>query len=81
MGRQSDGTLDARDAAGRVRRCFDALHSGNAPARLLELSSPRAARMKILLANYQWFRAMALVRVGVRLVRSKIRAALSPDED
>lgn len=75
--RQMGPSLNIEEAERRVRRCFDALRKANAPARLSELGSSRARRIRMMLANYAGFYALSLVAIGARKAKSKLRAAAS----
>lgn len=68
-------SLDIHEAERRLKRCFDALRRGNAPAYLQEFGSVRARAMRVMLSSYRFFYAVSFLTVVPRWALKRLRKA------
>ena len=73
--RSAGVSLDVGDAERRLKRCFDVLRRGNAPAFLSEMGTIRARGMRTMLASYSLFCAASFITVVPRWALKRIGKA------
>lgn len=76
IGRRTDSSFNVEDAERRIRRCYDAMRSGNAAAHLSGVKPGRRLLIRVKLTHYAFFCAYCFFAIGARRAWSKMRGTV-----